>query len=101
MPGVVAPAIEARGEAPRDLDVERPGSSEIKKIDDVDSQTVVNEGEFLLPTWDRGFWLMPPGGLTGFLIPPRGFINPEETLVPGSQNSESGLVFSSSSAQRR
>ena len=80
-PGVMVPTIEARGEAPRDVSVERPGSSEIKQEDDVDNQAVVDEGAFLRPTWDRGFWLMPPGGLTRFLIPARGFINPEATLA--------------------
>ena len=43
----------------------------------------VDEGAFLRPTWDRGFWVMPPGGLTRFLIPARTFINPDETLAPG------------------
>ena len=42
---------------------ERLGSSETKDVGDVEIQPVVNEGSFLLPTWDRGFWLMPPGGL--------------------------------------
>ena len=46
-------------------------------------QTEVDEGAFLLPTWDRGFWVMPPGGLTRYLIPARGFINPDETLAHG------------------
>jgi hypothetical protein len=43
----------------------------------------VDEGAFLWPTWDRGFWLMPPGGLTRYLIPARGLINPDETLARG------------------
>ena len=80
-PGVVAPSSEARGEAPRDLGVERSGSSEIKKEDDSPTGAAVGEAAFLLPIWDRGFWLMPPGGLMRFLIPARGFINPEETLA--------------------
>ena len=46
-------------------------------------QAEVDEGAFLLPIWDGGFWGMPPGGLTRFLIPPRGFINPDETLNSG------------------
>ena len=81
-PGVMVPTIEARGEAPGDLGVEGPASSEIKQDDGVDIKASVDEGSFLLPTWDRGFWVMPPGGLTRFLIPPPGFINPEETLPP-------------------
>jgi len=74
------PTIKARGEAPGDLRVERPGSSEIKKDGGEDIKALVDEGAFLLPTWNRGFWVMPPGGLTRFLIPPRGFIDPEQTL---------------------
>jgi len=89
-PGVVAPPSGARGEARRDLGVEQPGSLEIKKEDDVNIQAVANKSEFLLPIWDRGFWLMPPGGLTRFLIPTRGFINPEETLAPNPVNVKSG-----------
>jgi len=89
-PGVMVPTIEAGGRAPRDVSVERPGSSEIKKEDEVEFQAVVDGGAFLLPTWDRGFWLMPPGGLTRFLIPARGFIDPDETLAPGPVISESG-----------
>jgi len=89
-PWVMVPMIEADGRAPRDVSVERRGSSEIKKEDDVEFQAVVDEGEFLLPTWDRGFWLMPPGGLTRFLIPARGFINPDETLALGPVISDSG-----------
>ena len=45
-------------------------------------QAEVDEGAFLLPTWDPGFWPMPPGGLTRYLIPARGFINPDVTLAP-------------------
>jgi len=89
-PGAMVPSIEAGGRPPRDVSVERPGSSEIKKEDEVEFQAVVDGGAFLLPTWDRGFWLMPPGGLTRFLIPARGFIDPDETLAPGPVISESG-----------
>ena len=81
-PGAVVSPLEIRRE--------RPGSSEIEKERGDDIQTVVHEGEFLLPTWDRGFWLMPPGGLTRFLIPAPGFINPEEKLAPGPEISETG-----------
>ena len=69
---------------------ERLGSSEMKKVGDVEIQPVVNEGSFLLPTWDRGFWLMPPGGLTRFLIPAPGFVNPEEAFAADSAILESG-----------
>ena len=86
----MVPTIEARGEAPGDLSVERPASSEIKQDDGVDIKASVDEGAFLLPTWNRGFWVMPPGGLTRFLIPPRGFINPVETLPPDSVIVSSG-----------
>jgi hypothetical protein len=81
-PGEMVPTIEARGRAPGDLSEERPGRSEIKQDEGADIKALVDDGAFLLPTWNRGFWVMPPGGLTRFLIPPRGFINPEETLPP-------------------
>lgn len=80
MPGVMVPMIEAAAEAPRNVGVERSVNSEIKKEDGGDVQAVVDEGAFLRPTWDRGFLVMPPGGLTRFLWPSPGFINPEETL---------------------
>ena len=89
-PGEMFPTIKARGEAPGDLRVERPGSSEIEKDGGADIKALVNEGSFLLPTWDRGFWLMPPGGLTRFLIPAPGFVNPEEAFAADSAILESG-----------
>ena len=81
-PEMMAPKTEAVGEAPRTVSVERPASVEIKKDDDAEILATVDEGWFLRPTWDRGFWVMPPGGLTRFLWPSPGFINPEETLAP-------------------
>jgi hypothetical protein len=81
-PGVMVPTIAAGGEIRRDVGVEQPGSLELDKKDDANVQAEAGEGAFLLPTWDRGFWVMPPGGLTRFLLPPPGFINPEETLAP-------------------
>ena len=53
-------------------------------------QGEIDEGAFLLPTWDRGFWVMPPGGLTRHLIPARSFINPDETLASGPVMVNSG-----------
>jgi hypothetical protein len=46
-------------------------------------QTEDDSGAFLLPVWDRGFWVMPPGGMTRRLLPAPGFVNPEVTLTPG------------------
>jgi len=77
-PDVVVPPFETPGQPAAALSPERPR--------DVEG----DEGAFLLPTRDRGFWVMPPGGLTRFLIPPRGFINPEETLALGSSSANSG-----------
>jgi hypothetical protein len=82
-PGKMVPTIEARGRVPGDISEERPGISEIKRDGGSDTEALVNQGAFLLPTWNRGFWVMPPGGLTRFLIPPPGFINPEQTLPLG------------------
>ena len=80
--GKMVPTIEARGRAPGAFSEERPGISDIQRDGGADTEVLVNQGAFLLPTWNRGFWVMPPGGLTRFLIPPPGFINPEETLPP-------------------
>ena len=78
----MVPTIKAHGRAPGDLSVERPGIVEIKQDGGASTEVLIDQGAFLLPTWNRGFWVMPPGGLTRFLIPPPGFINPEETLPP-------------------
>jgi len=78
MPGVNVPSLEAPGQAPAKASPERPRNAD------------ADEGAFLLPTWDRGFWAMPPGGLTRNLIMPRGFINPDETIAPGSLRANSG-----------
>ena len=79
-PVVVVPKIERRGDALKNFNVDRSGSSEINEEDA--AAAAADDGAYLLPTWDRGFWVMPPGGLTRFLIPARGFINPDQTLVP-------------------
>jgi hypothetical protein len=79
-PGVMPPMIEAGGETTRNVGAGGPGSLEITKENDADIEAIGDEGAFLRPTWDRGFWVMPPGGLTRFLLPAPGFINPEETL---------------------
>ena len=89
-PGAMIPKIGPRGDVPGDRRVERPESFEVKKAGGVTAGAVVDETAFLLPTWDRGFWVMPPGGLTRFLIPARGFINPEETLAADPVIVESG-----------
>lgn len=84
------PSIEAPGQAPAKVSPERPRSAEVTRNSDHLVPVEFDEDAFLLPTWDRGFWVMPPGGLTRFLLPPRGFINPEETLAPGSLSANSG-----------
>ena len=89
-PGISVPTIGPRGEAPGDLSVGRSKSSEVRESGGVATGSVADEAAFLLPTWDRGFWVMPPGGLTRFLIPARGFINPEESLARDPANANSG-----------
>jgi hypothetical protein len=76
-PDVIAPSVETPGQPAATSSPERRRNVE------------ADEGAFLLPTWGRGFWVMPPGGLTRYLIPPRGFINPDETLAPGSLSTNS------------
>ena len=53
-------------------------------------QAGADDDAFLRPVWHRGFWVMPPGGLTRYLIPSRVFINPDVTLAPGPGTVNSG-----------
>ena len=80
-PGVIVPTIEAPGEAPSTVGVKRPGVAEVEKEDDGEIQAVIDEDAFLLPVWHRGFWAMPPGGMTRFLLQPPVPINPDKTLA--------------------
>jgi hypothetical protein len=75
------------GEAPQNVGVERCEGLRIDKENATNVQVVVVGGAFLRPTWDRGFWAMPPGGLTRFLLPAPGFINPEDTLAAAGGHS--------------
>ena len=88
------PLTSAPGQPPVITSPERPPRVGIKAIRDTTvpaeppqidgrerAQVETDMGEFLLPVWDRGFWLMPPGGMTRWLIIPRGFINPDQTLA--------------------
>jgi hypothetical protein len=69
---------------PREIvsSLETPGLPAARVSSEPPRKAEADEGAFLLPTWDRGFWVMPPGGLTRFLLPAPGFINPDETLAP-------------------
>jgi hypothetical protein len=80
-PKKIDPAIGAPGGVPSNVNVRPTGNTEITKEVDPDIQPETGEGEFLLPTWDRGFWVMPPGGLTRFLLPSPGLINIDEVPV--------------------
>ncbi len=80
-PGVIVPTIEAPGEVPPTVGTERPGEAEVKKEDNRDIQAAIDEDAFLLPVWHRGFWAMPPGGMTRYLLQPPVPINPESTLA--------------------
>jgi hypothetical protein len=80
-PGVIVPKIEAPGGAPSTVGGERPGVAEVKMEDDGGIQAVIDEDLFLLPVWHRGFWAMPPGGITRYLLQPPAPVDPDRTLA--------------------
>ena len=80
-PGPQRAAIERPVKGPMNIKAEPPGRSEIKHDEGVESQAVNDEAAMLRPTWNRGFWFLPPGGLTRFLIPSRAIINVDEAPV--------------------
>jgi hypothetical protein len=80
-PGVIVSEIGAPGEAPSTVGEDIPKVAEVTKEDDHDIQALINEDGFLLPVWYRGFWAMPPGGMTRFLRQPPHPINPDTKLV--------------------
>ena len=73
----MVPKIEVTAKAPSNVAVKPTGSPEITREVGVEIQPVADADAFLLPTWDRGFWVMPPGGFTRFFFPAPGFINPD------------------------
>jgi hypothetical protein len=73
-----APTVEVPDEAPAVIGGEHPGVAAIENDDGNEVQPVV-EDTFLLPVLHRGFWAMPPGGFTRFLIQPPIPINPDAT----------------------
>lgn len=80
-PGVIVPTVEAPGEAPSTFGAERPKVAEVEKVDDGEIHVENDEDAFLLPVVHRGFWAMPPGGMTRFLWQPPAPINPTTTLA--------------------
>ena len=46
------------------------------------AQAAMDESAFVVPTWSGVFWIMPPGGMTRFLIPQRMPIDPEVSVAP-------------------
>jgi hypothetical protein len=73
LPLPVAPAVGSVGEITENVVGESAESETV--------QGGVEQSAFLLPIWHPGFWAMPPGGMTRFLIPSRTFVNPDETLI--------------------
>jgi hypothetical protein len=62
-------------ERARDTSLEPPGRKELTVDEVVEPLETEGAAAILRPTWDRGFWVLPPGGLTRFLIPSRAIIN--------------------------
>jgi hypothetical protein len=72
-----APAEEEQGPS-----VEFDGGTTAEPCDTNPAQAATDESAFVVPTWSGVFWIMPPGGMTRFLIPQRMPINPEESVAP-------------------
>jgi hypothetical protein len=65
----------APNERARNPSLEPPGRSQFIDNGVVETRAAEEAAAMLRPTWDRGFWVLPPGGLTRFLIPSRAIIN--------------------------
>lgn len=83
-PGRQRAVIERPVEGPMNIKAEPPGRSGIKHDEGVESRAVNDEAAMLRPTWDSGFWILPPGGLVRFLVPSRAIINVETAPVQES-----------------
>ena len=80
-PGRKGVAIEHPAGRPVNINLEPPGKLEISVSEGMESQLSTDAAAMLRPTWDSGFWVFPPGGLTRFLIPSRAIINVEVAPV--------------------
>ena len=65
----------------RDTNLEALDRPEFTDYEDDEHRATEDAAPMLRPTWDRGFWVLPPGGLTRFLIPSRAIINVDVTPV--------------------
>lgn len=87
-----------RAGSPRDADPSQIAGRTGDSLDEIDVTVTVDfdrseatmveaeQGAFLLPVWNPGFWAMPPGGMTRFLIPSRTFVNPDQTLISATND---------------
>jgi hypothetical protein len=80
-PVVVVPTEEALGKVPPTIGVEKREGAEVKKEVDCGIHDVIGEDTFLLAVRHHGFWAMPPGGFTRYLIGRPIPINPDSTLA--------------------
>ena len=70
------PALNGTPNEPaRDTSPEPSGRPELTGNEVGETRAAKDAAAMLRPTWDRGFWVLPPGGLTRFLIPSRAIIN--------------------------
>jgi len=90
VPGMVVPRVESVGEGPPDGAPERPDSTAAAKRETGDAVAVNGEDAFLRPVWQYGFWAMPPGGMTRFLITPPIPVDLEDTLAPDPVTENTG-----------
>lgn len=76
------PPIARPGQPLANVSAEPPRAAELTMDSGNPVREEGDEGAFLLPVWDPGFWILAPGGLTRRLLPSGGFINPDQTLAP-------------------
>ena len=77
-PGRPAAPAEEIQRPPAELEV----GSNTEPGDTDPTQATMDESAFVVPTWSGVFWIMPPGGMTRFLIPQRMPINPDVSVTP-------------------
>lgn len=80
-PGVAVAKFELPDDSPSKDYVELPTHSGIKQAGEEHLKGTIDEDALLLPVLHYGFWAMPPGGMTRYLISPPVPVDPETTCL--------------------
>lgn len=92
-PGIVIPWAGSPGLGPLHFAPEWSERTAAARKEDGDAVEVKGDEAFLLPVWHFGFWAMPPGGLTRFLISPPTPVDIEDRLAPDPATDIAGRAF--------